>query len=373
MEVDLNSPSSSSNSRNGSPFQHTMIASTSSNNMLSTAGPSSSARKRQRSIHAPPLYHHDSGRSQDDVSLSASSSFMRDLSEDEDLFGSRSKRRHLGTSAEGSRDSDSHFFRALGSRIAEIDAETGEAILSGMYDTSEHGVDSPMNLLSLISRSPSVDDTIQKQEESEMEGTTDDIDMTSGQGSPSSMVIELPRDSTQSTASPLFVPRQLRNASMPMRPSPLAQSEGLGSTDSGSSSPRSSKMMERSNSGTSQETYALRRSWTHSSIRSVSALTNEVDSNRRFSHDDQGNTPLRRTSRSDRVVRTPSPRPQFVPVEPGSDGNGAMRALHPSPGMSSAGFPGGKQMLRYTMGYRDDCEQCKNKVPGHYGHLVHRT
>lgn len=299
---------------------------------------------------------------------------MRDLSEDEDLFGSRSKRRHIGTSAEGSIESDSHFFRALGSRIAEIDAETGEAILSGIYDTSEHGVDSPMNLLSLISRSPSIDDTVQKQEESEMEGTTDDIDMSSGNGSPSSMVVELPKDSVQSSPSPLFVPRQLRNASMPMRPSPLAQSDGLVSTDSSNSSPRSSKMMDRSSSGTSQETnYALRRSLTHSSIRSVSALSNEIDSNRRFSHDDQGNTPLRRTSRSDRIIRTPSPRPQFVPADPGSDGNSAMRALHPSPGISSAGFPGGKQMLRYTMGYRDDCEQCKNKVPGHYGHLVHRT
>lgn len=340
--------------------------------MLSTAGPTSSARKRQRSIHAPLFNNNENGRSQEDLSnFSLSSNFMRELSEDEESFENRSKRRHVGTTAavaEGSRESEMHFFRSLGSRVAEMDTETGEAILNGIYDTSENGVDSPMNLLSLISRSPSVDDIVQKQEESEMEGSTDDMDMTSAHGSPSSVAVELPRDSTQS---PLLVPRQLRNASMPIRPSPLAQSEGLGSTDSSNSSPRGSKMMERSSSGTSQETSnALRRSMTYSSVRSISVLSNEIDLQRRFSHDDQGNTPLRRTSRSDRIVRTPSPRPQFVPAEPGSDG---MRILHPSPGMSSASFPGGKQMLRYTMGYRDDCEQCKNKVPGHYGHLVHRT
>lgn len=370
MEVDLSNPSSPSTSRHGSPFQHTMIASSSSGNMLSMAGPSSSTRKRQRSLHSP--FYHDHGQSQEHFSLSASSSFMRDLSEDEDLTSTRSKRRHIGTSIEeGSVDPEMHLFKALGSKVVGPDAD-----FNAMYETSENGVDSPMNLLSLISRSPSVDDTIQKPEGLETESLTEDMDMSSVHGSPSSVAVELPRDSVQSSPSPMFVPRQLRNTTMPMRPSPLAQSEGLFSTDSGNSSPRISKMMERSSSETSQENnLGLRRSWTHSSIRSGSILSNEMDSQRRFSHDDQGNTPLRRASRNDRVVRTPSPRPQFVPAEPGSDGSmsGAMRVLHDSPGMSSAAFPGGKQMLRYTMGFRNDCEQCKNKVPGHYGHMIHKA
>ncbi|WFD01037.1 hypothetical protein MYAM1_003797 [Malassezia yamatoensis] len=41
-----------------------------------------------------------------------------------------------------------------------------------------------------------------------------------------------------------------------------------------------------------------------------------------------------------------------------------------SPGICSRNLPhGGRSLLRYTMGYRDDCELCRNRMPGHYNHV----
>lgn len=43
-----------------------------------------------------------------------------------------------------------------------------------------------------------------------------------------------------------------------------------------------------------------------------------------------------------------------------------------SPGVHTGGdLPsGGRPLLRYTMGYREDCELCRNRTPGHYNHIV---
>jgi hypothetical protein len=104
---------------------------------------------------------------------------------------------------------------------------------------------------------------------------------------------------------------------------------------------------------------------------------------RTMSQDDLINTPVRRMSRSERAVRTPSPRPQARLEEDDiTADDGAMRGgegrttrnLHHSPGLNqSSNFPGGKHMLRYTMGFRNDCDLCRNKVAGHYGHVIHRS
>ncbi|KAI3617119.1 hypothetical protein CBS9595_003028 [Malassezia furfur] len=40
-----------------------------------------------------------------------------------------------------------------------------------------------------------------------------------------------------------------------------------------------------------------------------------------------------------------------------------------SPGVRSSDPPGGRPLLRYTMGYREDCEMCRNRTPGHYNHV----
>ncbi|WFC96418.1 hypothetical protein MBRA1_003075 [Malassezia brasiliensis] len=40
-----------------------------------------------------------------------------------------------------------------------------------------------------------------------------------------------------------------------------------------------------------------------------------------------------------------------------------------SPGVRSSDPPGGRPLLRYTMGYREDCEMCRNRIPGHYNHV----
>ncbi|KAI3624790.1 hypothetical protein GLX27_003589 [Malassezia furfur] len=40
-----------------------------------------------------------------------------------------------------------------------------------------------------------------------------------------------------------------------------------------------------------------------------------------------------------------------------------------SPGVRSCDPPGGRPLLRYTMGYREDCEMCRNRTPGHYNHV----
>ncbi|PWN54222.1 hypothetical protein IE53DRAFT_383187 [Violaceomyces palustris] len=52
-------------------------------------------------------------------------------------------------------------------------------------------------------------------------------------------------------------------------------------------------------------------------------------------------------------------------------GMGSSKKQH-SPGLGPTTPPGGKQMLRFTLGFRDDCELCRKKTPGHYSHVVHR-
>ena len=46
----------------------------------------------------------------------------------------------------------------------------------------------------------------------------------------------------------------------------------------------------------------------------------------------------------------------------------AMRRF--SPGVRNADPPGGRPLLRYTMGYREDCELCRQRTPGHYNHIL---
>ncbi|KDN45767.1 hypothetical protein K437DRAFT_274158 [Tilletiaria anomala UBC 951] len=52
---------------------------------------------------------------------------------------------------------------------------------------------------------------------------------------------------------------------------------------------------------------------------------------------------------------------------------GRTRTACSSPGLVSSGPAGGKQMLRFTLGYRDDCELCRARIPGHFTHVVRST
>lgn len=53
-----------------------------------------------------------------------------------------------------------------------------------------------------------------------------------------------------------------------------------------------------------------------------------------------------------------------APTDPGTS------ARRYSPGVHTELPTGGRPLLRYTMGYREDCELCRNRTPGHYSHVV---
>lgn len=227
---------------------------------------------------------------------------------------------------------------------------------------TDDGVDSPMHMLRLASQSPP--DTLAQ-----------------GHG----MEVETSNPETVEAAS--FVPRQLRRTSKPQahalglsrsthisapyQPSPLALAAHTESAAPSMSSPSSSSMQLQELSTNEQPDDMEKQ------IQIEPRRDSQQPSELSFAH----HSPL-----SEEVLRTPSPRPFSTTMsEDGGSGNSSSSRARGgssssddglevrgrpvqrekanfSPGVSSsAHFPGGKQMLRYTMGFRHDCEQCQNR------------
>lgn len=231
-----------------------------------------------------------------------------------------------------------HHFRSLGSAY---DAD-------GMGLEGDYGVDSPMQTLTLASLDTGED--LCDNDAIALRRHEDDIDMEVSRSS-SSMpaLIDIARMLTESgqqgdrshhrahanlATTSTFIPRQvsrnLRASHIPARPSPLARSNVL---ESGNSSPSSASNSPRQ-----------RRSPSSSPGRIVgspaSSGTGEASS---------------KLTQMSIPARTPSPLP--YDAVPGR----AAAQLNPSPGLSQREFPGAKQMLKYTMGFREDCELCRSR------------
>lgn len=238
----------------------------------------------------------------------------------------------------------SHHFRSLGS---------ASALTSHPHD-NEYGVDSPMYSLSLTSPSPPPDLNLDHLAE-------DDVDMGDGEDlrSPTST----PASSSASHLSPPLIPRQVKagqyqriNSTAPLRPSPLVHSEKFVSSST-QGSPSSSQALTSSQSMNSiypaqndhtQDTSPSRRDSPHLMRKALHQSSSRES--------DSPDTSDRR--KMTEPSRTPSPGPILISTD-AAYGEG--RKLHHSPGLSQTSFPGGKQLLRYTMGYREDCSACKSK------------
>jgi hypothetical protein len=261
--------------------------------------------------------------------------------------------------------STNHQYAALGSAY-----DSGGILFEGDYS-----FDSPMHSLSLASPSPPGD--------IEARSGHTDVDMVERENSATA--------SNQAKTSTNFLPRQLKHTSLirsglastvPLNPSPLYHSERFLSSSTGS---KSSGGNPSSSPSTEEPTPRKDVSPMHSdqqSSNSNSPASSQTPTNRiRPQYTIKiKDSPLQYT-------RTPSPSP--LPSSPSATHEDE-RKLHYSPGLSQTAFPGGKHMLRYTMGYRDDCVSCQNKsessafvamnaflidyitAAGHYGHVLHR-
>jgi len=49
---------------------------------------------------------------------------------------------------------------------------------------------------------------------------------------------------------------------------------------------------------------------------------------------------------------------------------GHNRSKHSLRSWTVGGEMGGSTKRTFTMGYRNDCEKCRNKVPGHFNHII---
>jgi hypothetical protein len=211
----------------------------------------------------------------------------------------------------------------------------GEATLE-----NEYSFDSPMHSLSLASPSPpaGIDDkTLQS-----------DVDM-SDEGS---IQQTPPQDARLHSG---LVPRQVKQihihrnlpSTAPLYPSPLVNSQRFHSSSTQSNSSRIGEISTTSSQSSSSEDSPNKRTPSQSSsCTSSPRQTRPILS--QYSNKSEDNI----LGHS----RTPSPSPLFM-----SSTDGDSRRLHPSPGLSQTPFPGGRQMLRYTMGYREDCVACKSK------------
>lgn len=203
-----------------------------------------------------------------------------------------------------------------------------------------------MHSLSLASPSPPA-------VEYESRAGQSDVDMSDGMPSAT-----LPQGEGKPT--PTFVPRQIKHAytrtstgsTVPLRPSPLIHSQHFHS--SSSHSPLSAGNETSSPSSSSEDSSPRKPNPHHEQhhSRSSSCASSSSLSRRAVPHH-SNDGPLE-------MARTPSPSPLSMSAA-GSSQQSDGRKLHPSPGMAQSPFPGGKQMLRYTMGYRDDCAACKSK------------
>lgn len=233
-----------------------------------------------------------------------------------------------------------HHYRSLGSAYEN-------SLASFETDNNDYGVDSPIHFLSLASPSPPA----------EIDGRLmqNDIDMSD------SCNATLQNDCRSSSSS--FVPRQVKltqstrsilASTVPLRPSPLIHSQRFYSSSSNTHSKGSN--LPSSQSSSSEDSPNKKG---HPTTVNQDQLTDSPSSSC-TSSPRQGHNPLppnsdRNTDRLLGLARTPSPSPLSMSTEADS------RKLHHSPGLNQSAFPGGKQMLRYTMGYREDCSSCKNK------------
>lgn len=165
------------------------------------------------------------------------------------------------------------------------------------------------------------------------------------------------------TSSSVFVPRQLKQTSLfriglpstvPLRPSPLVHSERFQSSFSQTSSSFTNNDSSRSTS-----------SFDSSPQKLDTALLLDGQSSSCNSSPGQiaASISQHHSIKFANGTRTPSPSP--IPINSSSDNEADGRKTNYSPGLSQASFPGGKHMLRYTMGYREDCTSCKSKSEFH--------
>lgn len=236
-----------------------------------------------------------------------------------------------------------------------LDAIHQYSALGPVYDSSsnafeaDYTVDSPMHSLSLASPSPPP----------EVAGRSGLIDVDMGEGDGTSSAVSHHSKTT-------FVPRQVKQTSLlrstvPLVPSPLYHSHQLQSSSAASNS---SGGHPTSSQSTSSEDSTAKKNTTISasdlqsrpcnSPASSQADTTAIPSNRTSSH----HTSIKWRESPLQLARTPSPSP--IPISPSSDHDDG-RKLHYSPGLAQSAFPGGKHMLRYTMGYREDCVACQSK------------
>lgn len=266
--------------------------------------------------------------------------FIVERAEEGDVSTRVEKRRYI-TPDNTSLHLQEHHYASLGSKVLpdDISEEVSMEQESSRYgrDGSEEGsVDETMHGLRLVSKSPP--DLFEKKHELPTDATVEDH-----------------------RGLPPFLPRQIRSAQQsvanvqhkssilnaPHRPSPLARSQQF-EEGSSSSSPRSG-MSTMSDFVSEHHQEFLQSS------------TPPPDSNRLEGR------PLRRShsgphqySSSHTIQRTPSPSPRLS--EDGEANQTWSRPAQFSPGLSpSPQFPGAKQMLRYTMGFRDDCQLCRDK------------
>jgi hypothetical protein len=216
-----------------------------------------------------------------------------------------------------------------------------------------------MHSLSLASPSPPP----------EIAGRSGQVDVDMGEGDNSTTAASLQSKTT-------FIPRQLKQTSLlrstvPLVPSPLYHSHRFQSSSAASNS---SGGQPTSSQSTSTEESIARKSLITTASDAQSSSCNSPASSQAAdaaASSNRTNTPhssIKFRESPLHSARTPSPSP--LPISPSSDQDDG-RKLHYSPGLAQSAFPGGKHMLRYTMGYREDCVSCQSKSESLC--LVYRT
>lgn len=170
-----------------------------------------------------------------------------------------------------------------------------------------------------------------------------------------------PSTSYNDKTSSVFVPRQLKQSSLlriglpstvPLRSSPLVYSERFHQSSSSSSQTSSSFVNHDSQKSASSIDSSPRKSDTAHTLddQSTSCDSSPDQTTASISH--------YQSVKFNLDARTPSPSPTSNSA---SNDTADGRKANYSPGLSQASFPSGKHMLRYTMGYREDCSACKSK------------
>jgi hypothetical protein len=263
------------------------------------------------------------------------------------------KRRHLSRENTNDSSTETHRYRSLGSAYVN-------SIESFEVDSGEYGVDSPMHFLSITSPCPSPPDDIVEEQSKQQNDM--DMDDSSGSGHHTTLQTTSPSSSSSSST---FVPRQVKRpnftrtplmSTAPFQPSPLIHSQRFQSSSSNTQLSGRSHMS--SSQSSSSEDSSNKKEQTDTNLeQGIDSRSSSCSSSPR-----QGKTststshlPTRMIENPFGIARTPSPSPLSKSSEID------VRKLHHSPGLSQSAFPGGKQMLRYTMGFREDCASCQSK------------